>query len=41
MWTVVAGRLVYEPRTQHIRSALGVGFVPDVVTLMQREADHA
>jgi hypothetical protein len=36
MWTVRCGKLAYVPATRIQRSALGVGYVPDVVTLMER-----
>ena len=36
MWTVMNGAMVYVPKVAHVRSALGIGYVVDVLTLMER-----
>ena len=37
MWTVENGRVVYRPNISKQRSALGAGYVQDVVTLIEQE----
>ena len=37
MWTVVDGRMVYEPVLTHTRLALGNSHIPDTLNYIRRE----